>query len=85
MPPPTPPIVNDGRMIAGKPTSSTMRQRLLERRGDAALRHLDADLLHRVAEQQPILGHLDRVDLRANQLDVVFLEDRRARGAPPRG
>ncbi len=25
MPPPTPPIVNDGRMIAGNPVSSTMR------------------------------------------------------------
>ena len=75
MPPPTPPSVNDGRMIAGKPTSSTMHERLLERAGDAALRHLDADLAHRVAEQQAVLGHLDRVDLRANQLDVVLLED----------
>ncbi len=36
--------------------------------------HLDADLPHRVAEQQPVLGNLDRVDLRADQLDVVFLQ-----------
>ena len=32
MPPPTPPSVNEGRMIAGKPMSSTSRQRFLERR-----------------------------------------------------
>ena len=62
-------------MIAGKPMSSTMRQRFLERLGHAAPRHLDADLLHRVAEQQSVLGHFDGVDLRANQLDVVFLQD----------
>ena len=37
--------------------------------------HLDADLLHRVAEQQPILGDLDRVELRADQLDAVLRED----------
>ena len=75
MPPPTPPSVNDGRMIAGKADVLDQRQRFLERRRDAALRHLDADLPHRVAEQEPVLGHLDRVDLRANQLDVVSLED----------
>ena len=46
-----------------------------ERPGDAALRHLDANLPHRVAEQQAILGHLDRVDLRADQLDAVLLQD----------
>ena len=51
------------------------RQRFLERLGDAAARHLDADLLHRVAEQEAIFGHLDRLDRRANQLDVVLLED----------
>ena len=48
---------------------------LVERLGDAALRHLDANLLHRVAEEQAILGHLDRVDLRANQLHAVLLQD----------
>ena len=74
MPPPTPPIVNDGRMMAGKADVVDDRQRLFERPGDAARRHLDADLPHRVAEQQPVLGHLDRVDRRANQLDVVLLE-----------
>ena len=61
-------------MIAGKPTLVDDRQRLVERLRDAAGRHLDADLRHGVAEQQPILGHLDRLDRRANQLDVVLLE-----------
>ena len=84
MPPPTPPSVNDGRMIAGKPSVLDERQRLVERLGDAALRHLDADLPHRVAEQQAILGHLDRLDLRADQLDVVLLEDAAlVRARPP--
>ena len=75
MPPPTPPIVNDGRMIAGKPVRSTIASASSQRLGDAALGHLDADLLHRVAEQQPIFGHLDRGDRRADQLDLVLLED----------
>ena len=51
------------------------RQRLLERLGDAARGHLDADLPHRIAEQQPILGHLDRVDRGADQLDAVLGQD----------
>ena len=75
MPPPTPPIVNDGRMMAGKPVSSTRASASSSDLGHAAARHLDADLAHRVAEQQAILGHLDGLDRRANQLDVVLLED----------
>jgi hypothetical protein len=51
------------------------RECFFERACDAALRHLDANLLHRVAEEQTILGDLNRVDLRAYQLDVVFGED----------
>src|SRR4030095_8343268 len=49
-------------------------ERLVEIRRHAAFRHLDADLRHRVAEQQAIFGNLDGVDLRANQLDVVFFQ-----------
>src|SRR6185436_4651043 len=51
------------------------RQRFFERARDAALRNLDADLLHRIAEEETVFGDLDRVDLRANQLDVVFGKD----------
>ena len=74
MPPPTPPSVNDGRMTSGKPSVSRELDRLGERARDAALRHVEADLAHRVLEQQPILGDLDRLDRRADQLDVVLLE-----------
>ncbi len=74
MPPPTPPMVKDGRMIEGKPGSLHDRQRFGQRLRHAALRHDDANLFHRVAEQQAIFGHLDGGDRRADQLDVVLLE-----------
>ena len=38
------------------------------------LRHLEADLPHRIFEQQPVFGLLDGVDLRADQLDAVLVE-----------
>ena len=75
MPPPTPPSVNDGRMIAGNPVRLDDGERVGEVAGQAARRHLDADLLHRVAEQQPVFADLDGVDLRADQLDAVLRED----------
>ena len=74
MPPPTPPSVNDGRMMIGKPSVVDRRDRLLHVAHVAALGHVAADLAHRVAELQPILGELDRVDRRADQLDAVLLE-----------
>ena len=48
--------------------------RLRQRARDAALRHVEADLAHRVLEQLPILGDLDRLDRGADQLDVVLVE-----------
>ncbi len=75
MPPPTPPIVNDGRMIAGKADRLDARERVLQRVHDGGGRHRDADLLHRLAELEAILGDLDGVDLRADQLDAVLVED----------
>ena len=51
------------------------RDRFVERLRDTTLRRREADLFHRVLEEQAVFGHLDRIDLRANQLDVVFLED----------
>ena len=50
-------------------------ERLLERSGHPAARHLDADLAHGIAEQQAIFGDLDGLDRRANELDVVLVED----------
>ena len=58
----------------GKPSSSTAAERLLDRAHVAALGHVGADLAHRVAEQQAVLGDLDRLDRRADQLDAVLRE-----------
>ena len=71
-------------MMDGNPASSTSASASSSDAGQAAGRHLDADLLHRVAEQQAILGHLDRVDLRADQLDAVRLEHAARRSATAR-
>ena len=38
------------------------------------LRRLEADLAHRVLEQQPVFGLLDGVDLGADQLHAVLVE-----------
>ena len=74
MPPPTPPSVNDGRMTSGKPSVRASSTASASDAREAALRDVEADLPHRVLEQLPILGHLDRVDRRADQLDAVLLE-----------
>ena len=49
-------------------------KRFLDRADVAALGHVGADLAHGVAEQQPVLGDLDRGHRRADQLDAVLLE-----------
>ena len=75
MPPPTPPSVNDGRMMHGKPDAPRPPPSASSIERDvAALGHLDADLTHRLVELQPVLGDLDRLDRRADQLDAVLLE-----------
>ena len=38
------------------------------------VRRFEADLAHRVFEQQPVFGLLDGVDLGADQLHAVFIE-----------
>ena len=75
MPPPTPPSVNDGRMTSGKPSVLRQGQRLVERAREPAHRNVEPDFAHRVFEQQAVFGDLDGLDRRANQLDVVLLED----------
>ena len=49
-------------------------ERLLDRADIAALGHIGADRLHRIAEEQPILGDLDRLDRGADQLDAELGE-----------
>ena len=77
MPPPTPPSVNDGRMIGREADLVHERERLGERARHAAVRHLDPDRGHRLAELQPVLGHLDRLERRADELDAEPLEHAR--------
>ena len=47
---------------------------IVDRFDDHGVRHLEAAALHRVAEELPILGPLDHVDARAEQLDPELLE-----------
>ena len=73
MPPPEPPSVKRGRMIAGKPIARRLAG-LVD--GAATPRAaLEADLVHRGLEQLAVLGLADRVDVGADQLDAVLLED----------
>jgi hypothetical protein len=41
------------------------------------VRHIEADLAHRIFEQQTVFGFLDRLDIRSDQLDAVFVENAR--------
>ena len=66
-------------MTSGKSERLGELHRFGQRPRDAALRDVEPDLAHRVLEQLPILGHLDRVDRGANQLDVVLVERARRR------
>ena len=43
--------------------------------GDLAARHLDVERLHELLERLAVLAAFDRVDLDADDLHVVFLED----------
>ena len=49
-------------------------QRFLNRVRDAALRRFQADLVHRVAELQPVLGFVDGFGVGTDQLDIVFFQ-----------
>ena len=68
MPPPVPPSVKLGRMIAGKPDVLERRQRLVHRVRDRRARAFEADLVHRLAEALAVLGLLDRLGIGADHL-----------------
>ena len=70
MPPPVPPSVKLGRMIAGKPDLLQRRPRLLHGMDDRRARAFQPDLVHRLAELEPVLGLLDRLRVRPDQLDA---------------
>ena len=75
MPPPVPPSVNDGRRMTGKPIlllKSMPSFRLLTSDG---LGNFEADLGHRIFEEQAVFALLDGVELRADELRAVLFED----------
>ena len=74
MPPPVPPSVNDGRMIAGRPMSSSAVERLRQRLDLMRARRRQADPGHRLAEQLAVFRHVDGVRRGADHLDVEFLQ-----------
>ena len=61
-------------MIAGRPMSSSDRQRLAQRLDLMRARRLEADPGHRLAEQFAVLGLVDRFGGRADHLDVELVE-----------
>ena len=68
MPVPRPPRMYAGRMITGRPISSTIAIGLVQRVGDARARHVEADLDHRLLEQRAVLGGGDRLGVGADHL-----------------
>ena len=74
MPPPVPPSVKDGRMMAGRPMSSSASQRLAQCLGLVRARRLEADLDHGLPEQFAVFGLVDGVGGGADHLDVEFFQ-----------
>ena len=68
MPPPVPPSVKLGRMIAGRPTLLECRHGVIDDVGDRRARAFEPDPVHRLAELQPVLGLLDRLGVGADHL-----------------
>ncbi len=42
---------------------------------ERGLRQVEADARHRILEEEAVFGLLDRFELRADQLDIIFVED----------
>ena len=84
MPPPVPPKREAGPDDGGQADLGKRGAGFLDRVGDGAARAFDADLRHRVAEFQPVLGAVDDVGLGADQLDAVALQRADCRQASSR-
>ena len=61
-------------MIAGRPMIVERLQRVVQRMGELGARRLQADRLHRLAEQLAVLGLVDGLGSGADHLDAVLLE-----------
>jgi hypothetical protein len=79
MPPPVPPSVNDGRMTAGKPMSPGPSSAWSRSCAIPEPRGAESDPRHRRLEFLAVLGLVDRLLRRADQLDVEACEHALAR------
>ena len=75
MPPPEPPRVKLGRMTTGKPILPAKARPSRDVADQLRLGHVEADLVHRVFEEQAVFGFLDGFELGADEFDAVLLED----------
>ena len=80
MPPPVPPSVNAGRMIAGRPMSASAASAEAWRASSSGPSTMNngvrlVDPVEQVAERLAVLGHPDGLEGRAQQAHVVPLED----------
>ena len=75
MPPPLPPSVNDGRMMTGKSNFSGELKPIFQIVDQRRLGNVEADLLHGIFEEEAVFGLLDGADLRADKMNVVFLQN----------
>ena len=67
-------MVKDGRTTTGKPEIADGGTHLGHRVADGRPRHIPADGPDHVLEDLPVLTAVDRRDVRADQLDPVFLQ-----------
>ena len=73
-PPPCPPSVKAGRTISGQADVLDRARGLRDRGHDRRARDAQAGLDHRLAKQLAVLGAVDRVVVRSDQLDAEALE-----------
>ena len=72
--PPAPPRVKAGRMMAGKARVFHQFPGLFDGPREPAPGHLQADAFHGLLEQFPVLRHLDRLELGADEFDPVTVQ-----------
>ena len=71
MPPPVPPSVKEGRTTTGKPNGCAISRASSRPRAMPGPQDVDADLLHRLLEEEAVLPELDGVGRGAEHLDAV--------------
>ena len=74
MPPPVPPEGEAGANDDGETDFAGEFEAVFEIVDERGFRHVEADALHGVFEEETVFGLLDGFDAGANQLDVVFFE-----------